>query len=739
MCGRKQLISISFFLFSASLLAQDFNWAIKPQFDQTNSFSEELAAVKEGNSWGYINGTGGWAIKPLFEDAASFSMGLASVKKNGKWGFVNVSGSFVIKPIYDDVTNFSEGMASVCINGKWGYINTNNQWVISPAFADAGKFSEGLAGVQQNGKWGFVNADGKWYINPQFDDIGMFHSGYAAAKLNGSWGFINKTGMFVINNTFQDVGMFQEGYAEAKQGNLWGYINDRGFFVIKPIYKTITPFINGIAAVQNTDQWGYIDVMGNWVIQPQFEDAFNFSSQQLAEVKKNGKWGYVSYLPITSYIKHDVEGKIDEWQKKGEFEKTSDYQLRVNPTTRNQKIQEFTQLALNKYKQEYLKKINWNELELSEYDADHETYLVKSLKFGDFAIPVSIKDAQSFKQCWKNMKFTDADFAVNHEKLNLAKLTIQAPLDDKKYYYNSNLSTTYASNNIEYNFAPVEVNLVDNSVSQNNMKRDNSVKAIGESDVDLNIPTTNAINNKTFAVIIGNENYQRAAKVTYAANDAKVFSGYCQKTLGLPTDNIRMYKDASYGIMLAALKDIQSIATAYHGDIHVIFYYAGHGIPAEDTKEAYLLPVDADGTQPEACYPLSLLYKKLQELNAKSTLVFMDACFSGAQRGEGMLASARGVVLKPKLGIPQGNMVVFSAATDQETAYPYKEKGHGLFTYFLLKKLQETKGNVTLGDLNNYLTTSVSQQSIVVNRKSQTPTVAPSLSVSDSWKEMMLK
>ena len=68
-----------------------------------------------------------------------------------------------------------------------------------------------------------------------------------------------------------------------------------------------------------------------------------------------------------------------------------------------------------------------------------------------------------------------------------------------------------------------------------------------------------------------------------------------------------------------------------------------------------------------------------------------------------MLATARGVAIKPKASTPGGNVIVFSAATGDETAYPYDEKGHGLFTYFLLKKLQENKGNVTLGELSAYL------------------------------------
>jgi hypothetical protein len=38
--------------------------------------------------------------------------------------------------------------------------------------------------------------------------------------------------------------------------------------------------------------------------------------------------------------------------------------------------------------------------------------------------------------------------------------------------------------------------------------------------------------------------------------------------------------------------------------------------------------------------------------------------------------------------MPQGNMVVFSAAQGDETAYPNNDEKHGMFTYFLLKKLQ---------------------------------------------------
>ena len=139
------------------------------------------------------------------------------------------------------------------------------------------------------------------------------------------------------------------------------------------------------------------------------------------------------------------------------------------------------------------------------------------------------------------------------------------------------------------------------------------------------------------------------------------------------------------------------------------------------------------------CYPLSQLYKELGDMQVKSVTCFMDACFSGAQRGNGMIVAARGVAIKAKTDNPAGNAVVFTAATDKQTAYPYEEKGHGMFTYYLLKKLRDTKGDCTLGELGSYVCDEVAKQAIVTNGKEQTPVVLTSQGMQDNWKARKLR
>ena len=264
------------------------------------------------------------------------------------------------------------------------------------------------------------------------------------------------------------------------------------------------------------------------------------------------------------------------------------------------------------------------------------------------------------------------------------------------------------------------------------------MKAYKEVDVDDDIPIVAKKNEKVFAVVIANEKYQMEKAVQYAKNDGRVFAEYCRKTLGLPEKNIHYVTDATLNNFKYELKWLQNVMKVYRGEAKVIFYYAGHGIPDEQNKNGYLLPIDGYGSDVTTGYALDDLFKTLGNMPSKSVTIFLDACFSGVKRDGDMLASTRGVAIKVKQNAPQGNMVVFSAAQGDETAYPYNEFEHGLFTYYLLKKLQETKGDVTLGELGDYIKTKVEQQSIVVNGKLQSPSIMSAPVIGNDWKTWKL-
>lgn len=263
------------------------------------------------------------------------------------------------------------------------------------------------------------------------------------------------------------------------------------------------------------------------------------------------------------------------------------------------------------------------------------------------------------------------------------------------------------------------------------------------SDVDTMIPNNSSRHYNTYALVIGNQDYRYATKVNYAHHDAKIFSQYCEKTLGIPSSNIHLVEDATkFMILEEELKWLSEIPDPE--DKMVIVYYAGHGVPDPVTKKAYLLPTDTRGTNPTSGICLDDFYGELGAMNFAQCSVFLDACFSGSSRVGGITAGLRDVeIIEPEIqkdGI-QGNMVVFSAATGNQTAQGYDEQGHGLFTYYLLKHLQESSGNIDFGSLADNISNDVAEKALKLRlRKAQDPTVQHSdeLNEKNKWRKMRL-
>ena len=254
-----------------------------------------------------------------------------------------------------------------------------------------------------------------------------------------------------------------------------------------------------------------------------------------------------------------------------------------------------------------------------------------------------------------------------------------------------------------------------------------------QSSVDTKIAVNDAKDENTFVVIISNEDYKHEEPVPFAKNDGEVFKIYCQKTLGIPESNISFVPNATLNEMSYELDHLAEVLNAYDGTARAIIYYTGHGMPDEDSKDAYLLPVDGYSQKPTSGMSTKELYARLGSMNSKSIMVFLDACFSGARRDGKMLASSRGVALKVNSDPVGDNTVVFSAAQGYETAYPYQSQQHGMFTYYVLDKMQQSGGCTTLGELSDYVTTNVKRRSVVENKKSQTPSVMVS-SRNNSWR-----
>lgn len=496
-------------------------------------------------------------------------------------------------------------------------------------------------------------------------------------------------------------------------------------------------------------------------------------------------------------IKQAILLDFEKWQNKQEFETKSEWLIRIDSINKFNFLKELTKQViddhnneiniikkeeadlLNLYQKEIedisyeyyrplinkaIKDLRLSKFVLYSYDADNQSFLINNSIYGDILLKVPKHEASKFKDKWEEIKRNiNAIFIPNDKEIKLQSLTFCC--EGLEYIYDENSQAQYSIADIDYNFEPLilsdivisneELANIDNNIKSSNIILQNSVKKNKKeqidlfkgvpqgnfvSDIDINIPV--GINDplkSTIAIIIANENYKRVPKVPHALNDGIIFRKYLTLTFGIPEENIEYLEDASLNDIKYALNKVSLKCETSKDQISLIIYYAGHGVPDDKTNEAYLLPIDGFGTDPKSGLNMEDFYESLSGMPAKSVIVLLDACFSGAKRDGGMLMATRGITIKPNMKVPDGKLIVLSATSEDPTAFPIEDQKHGLFTYTLLRKIQETNGDITWGELADYVTETVKTRSIDLAGKLQSPTVSVSPSIKDSWRNQKIR
>jgi hypothetical protein len=217
-------------------------------------------------------------------------------------------------------------------------------------------------------------------------------------------------------------------------------------------------------------------------------------------------------------------------------------------------------------------------------------------------------------------------------------------------------------------------------------------------------------NKNAYAIVIGIESYrQKLPKADFAAHDAKIISEYLTKTMGYPEENvITLTNDRALKSDIEKYID-RWLSNNVEENGRVFIYYSGHGAPNTKNGDAYLVPYDGDPTFiAETGYPIARLYESLGKLKAKEIIVVLDSCFSGAGGRSVLAKGAKPLVITINTPNIKKNISVMTASSGDQISSAYEERGHGLFTYFLLKGIKDENviqqdGSIKMEELFSYI------------------------------------
>lgn len=242
----------------------------------------------------------------------------------------------------------------------------------------------------------------------------------------------------------------------------------------------------------------------------------------------------------------------------------------------------------------------------------------------------------------------------------------------------------------------------------------------------LNPTKINAKENKNaVALIVGITNYKNIPLAIYADNDAKMFSDFAYRSLGISRDKIKLLinETANYVEIKKTIKRwLQN--EIINGETDVYLFFAGHGLVSDNQKDLYLLPYDGEPSLlDDTSIKRSELFSIISESSPKSVTAFFDTCYSGLTRENKMLiASARPLKIMADDNTVPLNINLITAAANNEIANGLDEAEHGLFSYYLMEGLTgnadiDKNKEITLGELHTYLSEIVKNKSLKIGRQ----------------------
>jgi tetratricopeptide (TPR) repeat protein len=222
---------------------------------------------------------------------------------------------------------------------------------------------------------------------------------------------------------------------------------------------------------------------------------------------------------------------------------------------------------------------------------------------------------------------------------------------------------------------------------------------------------------QVLAVVIGISEYQDVNKrLQFAHRDATHFAEYLRSPRGgaVPEDHLRLLLNADAD-GAAVRRNIEWAFSQAGKNDSVVIFFSGHGTVVND--RTYLVPADCGmNNVPEKGYPMRELLGliRLHSNKVDQVRLYIDACRAGRPDPVTEKNQVNLKVSDVLEGIPGRRVALFAS---KELAYEHinfdDKRGHGAFTYFLLRALNGPAPDAfigesaTLGELGSYLAANI--------------------------------
>ncbi|MBJ6726845.1 caspase family protein [Geomesophilobacter sediminis] len=191
---------------------------------------------------------------------------------------------------------------------------------------------------------------------------------------------------------------------------------------------------------------------------------------------------------------------------------------------------------------------------------------------------------------------------------------------------------------------------------------------------------------KSYALIIGINEYKNINKLKNAVNDAKVMDEVLRDYYGFQ-NTVLIDQNATRDNIMKALNDLRKTLTENDS---LIIFYSGHGEFSKETGTSYWLPVDAAIDDNTKWLESRSISDQLKLISSKHVLIIADSCYSGTMTRASevnLSGNATRENYLNKLFTKPSRVLIASGGNEPVT--DAGGQGHSIFSDVLIRALKE--------------------------------------------------
>lgn len=217
---------------------------------------------------------------------------------------------------------------------------------------------------------------------------------------------------------------------------------------------------------------------------------------------------------------------------------------------------------------------------------------------------------------------------------------------------------------------------------------------------------------KSWALLIGVEDYKLASPLRHTLNDVHQLAHTLQDRGEVPENQILQITDDAPDARFQPLREslmneLPKWLEQPGPDDNVLVYFSGHGF-RDEAGHMYLAPIDCDPSNAAATgIPVEWFREQIAACRGKFKLMIIDSCHAGSEKGETDVKSIGAKDLAEPFR-DLGDVVTLASSTGDQKSQIWEDRKQSLFTYWLNEGLKghadENEDNqIDVDELNKYV------------------------------------